>query len=805
MTNKIVILQNSVELYEHYINDQKWERTLSFPRGGLTYLISNGTIKFYAFEDYFYRNCLMSMQLPIYIINEDEHIDGEYDDVDEITDILDEIFPVNDIEIELKEYLKIRDAEELYQPIGDYVTTDELDEVLEDYYTKDEVDDLLDDVYTKDEADARFQPIGDYVSADTFSAFTAETADALQDLDDRKADLSALTPYFDDAEYDTLRKEIVFYNNGVEKDSIDARPFIKDGMVDSVSLIELSGDTYLHIVFNTDSGKEPIDLNIGDLFNADNYYTKDEADGKFQPVGDYATSDELDDKADKDDVYTKPEVDDLLYYKLDVSAYTPFDPSNYYTKIEVDNKISSAETFDPTQYYNKSQSDTRFALKSEIPSLDGFATEEWVINKNYVTNSTLQQYITNLQQQINSIVEAVSGCCQTVETIYRWLTLTGPNDYLCNGTTKYEKQIYQQSTDGGMTWTNVQPIEYRRGAVLETDSPDCGYAPDPQYRWKAAPTDDYLCSGTSKYYKVYYEVSYDGGQTWQHAVPEQTKRGDLIEANSTDCGYIAPQYRWYTAPNTDYLCSGTTKYQKQYYQVSYNGGSTWQNVSPLQTRTGAVIEYNSVDCGYTSFKFKGVLHNGSTVNRSCNSSSILSKEEVSTINGYVSIEIGGCVTSIAEKAFLNEPWLTGVTIPSNVKSVGRMAFANTGMSALTLSEGVETLGDGAFKANNNLRTVIIPNSVKQLIGDTFYVNKIKTLVIGSGVTSIGAMCFQRASLTGSTITVLATTPPTFVNSSSPIFEGWDDAPIYVPAASLNAYKTASGWSQYASQIRAINS
>ena len=65
MTNKIVILQNSVELYEHYINDEKWEKTLSFPKGGLTYNISNGTIKFFAFEDYLYRNCLMSMQLPI--------------------------------------------------------------------------------------------------------------------------------------------------------------------------------------------------------------------------------------------------------------------------------------------------------------------------------------------------------------------------------------------------------------------------------------------------------------------------------------------------------------------------------------------------------------------------------------------------------------------------------------------------------------------------------------------------------------------------------------------------------------------
>lgn len=473
MTNKIVILQNSVELYEHYINDEKWEKTLSFPKGGLTYNISNGTIKFFAFEDYLYRNCLMSMQLPIYIIDEEHDIEGEYSSIGEIVDILDEIFPTNGNGEgqDLSAYLKKREARELYQPIGDYVTTDELDEVLDDYYTKDEVDDLLDDkvdiddVYTKDEADARFQPIGDYVSADTFAVYTAQTS----------------------------------------------------GILDG---------------------------------------------------------------------------------KLDITAYTPFDPSNYYNKIEIDNMFESASTFDPSNYYNKSQADDRFALKNEIPSLSGYATEEWVLSKGYVTNSTMQQYINNLQQQINSIIESVSGCCSEPATLYRWITLTGENDFICSGTTKYEKQQKQQSIDNGMTWTNVVPAEYQKGAVLETDSEDCGYAPDPQYRWKAAPTSDYLCSGTSKYYKVYYEVSYDNGQTWQHVQPEQTKRGDLIEANSTDCGYIAPQYRWKAAPASDYLCSGTSKYYKVYYEVSYDNGSTWQHVQPEQTKRGDLIEANSPDCGW---------------------------------------------------------------------------------------------------------------------------------------------------------------------------------------------------------------
>lgn len=578
MTNKIVILQNSVELYEHYINDQKWERTLSFPRGGLTYLISNGTIKFYAFEDYLYRNCLISMQLPIHIINNDESIDGEYTDIDEITDILDEMFPVNDINIELKEYLKIRDAELLYQPIGDYVTPSELDEVLEDYYTKDETSGATeiqnaldgkadaDSVYTKQESDDRFQPIGDYVSGDTFSAYTADTATVLSG----KADA--------DSVYTKL--EI-------------------DGMMD-------------------------------DKADADSVYTKQESDDRFQPVGDYASADtfsaytaqtdaaiqeleenKLDASAytpcDLSNYYTKDEtsgkvqIAEALALKLDVSDYTPFDPSEYYTKTEVDNKIASGGTFDPTKYYTKDVSDSRFALKTEIPSLSGYATQSWVLNKNYVTNSTLQQYITNLQEQINTLTEAVSHCCgETGETIYRWVTMTGSGDFICSGTTKYEKQVYQQSTDGGATWTNVQPVQYRKGAVLQYNSPDCGYAPEPQYRWVNAPTSDYMCSGTTKYYKQYKEVSTDSGQSWSRVVPEETRMGGVISYDSTDCGYVSPIYRWSAAnPITDYICDTDShvKYYKEYYQVSYDNGVTWENVQPVQTRANGIVNIHSTDCG----------------------------------------------------------------------------------------------------------------------------------------------------------------------------------------------------------------
>ena len=854
MNSKIVILDDSVILYQHFISDDNWETVMAFPRGGLTYLIKNDNIKFFAYIDYFYRNCLMTMDLPLYIVDEELGIDGEYSDIEELTELLNRIFPALNGDVDLTPYLKKREAAELYQPIGDY------------------------------------QPSGNY---------------------------------FDDVEYDSSGKTIDFYSQGTLVDSIDARPFIKDGMVDSVTLIELSGDTYLHIVFNTDAGKEPIDIPLGDIFDADNYYTKDETDY-------------------------------LLDEKLDASAYTPTDLSNYYTKQQVDELIP------------------------EVPSLDGYATEQWVKNQgyinqlktinnisligegniqigsggtidaytreeaddrfqpkgDYVTEATVIQYITNLQEQITNIIQTVSGCCsESGETQYRWITMTGANDYICSGTTKYNKEKKQQSTDG-IIWTDVSPLETRRGStVLEVNSPDCGYAPEPQYRWKAAPVSDYMCIGTDKYYKVYYEVSYDNGATWQHVVPEQTKRGNLIEANSpdcgytpepqyrwyqapasdymcsgtskyykeyyqvsndggqtwanvsptqtrqgslietqsTDCGYIAPQYRWKAAPTSDYMCSGTSKYYKVYYEVSYDGGVTWQHVVPEQTKRGDLIEAQSTDCGYT-FKLKVTKLDDSTRKVECNNSSVLHITETTNCGttdyrDWKSAEVGGCVKTIGTSAFSGCTNLTSVTlsdsvtslsaksfhscsvlqsinIPTGVTNISDSAFAYcSGLTNITLSSGITKINQYTFFNCRSLNNIVIPNrvteigqqafsgcwsftritipsSVKKIYGGAFgSCPAVTAITLNEGLELIAQNAFgycKNASITipstvqtivggafGShtkNITCLATTPPTLSETSGNIaFPGAEH--IYVPAASVNAYKAA--WTEYTDMIQAI--
>jgi len=95
----------------------------------------------------------------------------------------------------------------------------------------------------------------------------------------------AVSGYPDKAEYNSTDKKIYFKHGDTILTSmtISADAFIKDGMIESVEVVP-SGDTsYLKIVWNLDgssgSTKDTIYLNIGDLFEADNYFTRDQLTG----------------------------------------------------------------------------------------------------------------------------------------------------------------------------------------------------------------------------------------------------------------------------------------------------------------------------------------------------------------------------------------------------------------------------------------------------------------------------------------------------------------------------------------------
>ena len=95
----------------------------------------------------------------------------------------------------------------------------------------------------------------------------------------QKADISQIpdvSNYIDGVEYesDGVNHSIVFYHGTTYIDSIDATPFLKDGMISDVRV----EDGNLVIDFNTDSGKQDISIPLTEIFDPQLYYNKTEVD-----------------------------------------------------------------------------------------------------------------------------------------------------------------------------------------------------------------------------------------------------------------------------------------------------------------------------------------------------------------------------------------------------------------------------------------------------------------------------------------------------------------------------------------------
>lgn len=142
-----------------------------------------------------------------------------------------------------------------------------------------------------------------------------------------KLDAADVEGLFGYSEYDSETHRINFKNTstGSVLSYIDASPFIVDGMVQNVEIkdVTIEGESVkcLVISFNTDAGKQDINIPISQVFDASNYYTKAQTDSA-------------------------------------IAAYT-------YDKATIDQKVAEGGTFDPTQYYDKTATDALLANKAD--------------------------------------------------------------------------------------------------------------------------------------------------------------------------------------------------------------------------------------------------------------------------------------------------------------------------------------------------------------------------------------------------------------------------------------------------------
>ena len=193
-----------------------------------------------------------------------------------------------------------------------------------------------------------------------------------------------------------------------------------------------------------------------------------------------------------------------------------------------------------------------------------------------------------------------------------------------------------------------------------------------------------------------------------------------------------------------------------------------------------------------------VVKNGNIVYDSRdNCNAIIETSTNTLISGCKNTIIPNSVTSIGDGAFGACFDLTGVTIPNSVTSIGNSAFMGcSGLTSITIPNSVTSIGNDAFFKCSGLTSIEIPNSVTSIGESAFeYCSGLTSVTIGNSVTSIGFGAFAYCEGLTS-ITCEAANPPTCDGSSYVFYNVDKSIPLYVPAASIQAYKTANAWSDF---------
>jgi sugar lactone lactonase YvrE len=187
-------------------------------------------------------------------------------------------------------------------------------------------------------------------------------------------------------------------------------------------------------------------------------------------------------------------------------------------------------------------------------------------------------------------------------------------------------------------------------------------------------------------------------------------------------------------------------------------------------------------------------------------------------SGLTSILIPNSVTSIGYRLFFGCTSLSSVTISNSLTSTGIQTFVNcSSLASITIPNSVTSIGDSSFNGCSSLTSITIPTSVTSIENYAFGASGLTSIVIPPSVTSIGASAFYSClDLTSITIPASVTSIgdgvfeyntqltsiiceaiiPLTIGAN--VFQNFvqSAATLYVPFASISAYKSANSWKNF---------
>lgn len=341
-------------------NNGKILEQYGFPKGGLTYLIKGNNIKFYLTEDYFYKNVVYSADAP-FLIN------GVPISVDNLPAALKNIFKIEQEQVDVDTEFD----DQSFNPIANApvaIRFNDVDSTIDslsgEVQTKADIEDIPTNVselvndagYVTEES----------ISGDYATKQWVEDQGYLTEHQDisGKMDVSGMTAYTTNDAFSTHTGNTDIHVTANEKETWNNKS-------------DFSGD------YNDLTNKP---TNVSDFTNDAGYVTQTNIDesisGKADTTAVTASLAALDEK------------------KLDASAYTPTDLSNYYTKDETSGATEIATALDGK------------ADIEDIPT----NVSELVNDEGYVTQTNIDAAVSG-KADTSAVTASITAISEKIDTV----------------------------------------------------------------------------------------------------------------------------------------------------------------------------------------------------------------------------------------------------------------------------------------------------------------------------------------------------------------------------------------------------
>lgn len=391
-----------------------------------------------------------------------------------------------------------------------------------------------------------------------------------------------------------------------------------------------------------------------------------------------------------------------------------------------------------------------------------------------------------------------------VEPIYQWVE----DGFMCDNFDKYVQEKKQVSYDEGTTWQDTG--ETRKGTLIEEKSADCGYIPPTPKNYLtfvAVDNCQFKFSGNGITYSV------DDGETWNTlnyaelspVVPAGSKimwKGTLTPMMRTGIGTFAGTGRYEAEGNPMSLLYGDD-FEGQISVASFERAFAYiREISEVTVNENNTVYDSRNNCNAIIETATNVLILGCKNTVIPNEIVKIGDYAYCAATGLTSISFNSNITELGENAFYGCKSLQQIVIPDTITTIGSSAFHDcSGATSVSIGAGIDEIPDSCFYCCSGLTTVDIPDTITNIGRSAFNgCSHMQTVTIGTGVTNISWWAFNWSRQI-TKVTIKAVNPPTL--DISAFYNNSSSRKFYVPADSVEAYKTADQWTNYADKIVAI--